>query len=91
MDQTVNLLERDTVVGTAIISSLPTDRYPNDLGWLAPVIQTPDGRFWLFKSNFSYGDQPAATYKLISLVQATGQTSVEPTVQETAETAVQPA
>jgi hypothetical protein len=91
MDQTVNLLENNTVVGSAIISNLPTDRYPSDLGWLAPVIQTPDGRFWLFKSNFSYGVQPPATYNLISIVQATGQTAVEPTVQETAETAVQSA
>jgi len=91
MNETVNLLDRETVVGTAIISNLPTDRYPSDLGWLAPVIQTPDGRFWLFKSNFSYGDQPLATYKLISLVQATGQSAVEPTVQATAETVVQTA
>jgi hypothetical protein len=89
MDQTVNLLENNTVVGSAIISNLPTDRYPSDLGWLAPVIQTPDGRFWIFKSNFSYGDQPLATYKLISLVQATGQSAVQATPETTEQAAQQ--
>jgi hypothetical protein len=51
MDETVNLYESDTLVGSTTISGLPTDRYPSDLGWLAPIIRTPDGRLWQFKSS----------------------------------------
>jgi hypothetical protein len=67
MDEVVNLLEGTTVVGSATLTGLPTDRYPTDLKWLRPVLQTEDGRVWLFKSNFAYGDQPTATYVLASI------------------------
>jgi len=71
MNEKVNLINNDTLVGTATISNLPTDRYPSDLGWLAPVIQTSDGRMWLFKPQEAYGAAPLPTYSLITLVQAT--------------------
>jgi hypothetical protein len=67
MDETVNLYESDTLVGSTTISGLPTERYPSDLGWLAPLVQTPDGRLWQFKSSPSYGPSPAQQYQLATV------------------------
>ena len=71
MDQIVNLLDGSTVVGSATLTGLPQDRYPDDLKWLAPALRTEDGRVWLFKSNFSYGEQPTATYVLAKVADVT--------------------
>jgi hypothetical protein len=70
--ETVNLFSDNTLtnlLGSAVISGLPSDRYPSDLGWLAPVIQTPDSRVWLFQDTFGYGPQPTPSYILVSLIQ----------------------
>jgi hypothetical protein len=74
MNQVVNLLAPgnppSVIIGQATLTDLPTNRFPNDLQWLAPIIvvdETKKGdfgksRFFVFVLQFTYGDQPTASY-----------------------------
>jgi hypothetical protein len=67
------------LVGRATIPSLPDERYPGDLAWLAPVISVApefptrgeETRLFRYCSSFGYGPQGNAEFVEVVPVVAT--------------------